>query len=44
MRLAELLRKRSNCMKTSIGSVLVAENTIYSCGFNGTPIGTKACN
>lgn len=39
MRLAILVSKRANCMKRSIGAILVSNKRIVSTGYNGTPFG-----
>ncbi|KAF2436312.1 putative deoxycytidylate deaminase [Tothia fuscella] len=44
MRLASLASQRSNCMKRSVGCVLVRNNRVVSTGYNGTPRGMRNCN
>jgi dCMP deaminase len=44
MRLANLAAQRSNCMKRSVGCVLVREKRVVSTGYNGTPRGMRNCN
>lgn len=40
MKMADIARRRSNCMKTSVGAVIVnSNNRVISTGFNGTPKG-----
>ena len=44
MQLASLAALRSNCMKRSVGCVLVRGKRVISTGYNGTPRGMKNCN
>lgn len=44
MQLASLAALRSNCMKRSVGCVLVRHKRVISTGYNGTPRGMKNCN
>ena len=41
--IADLTSKRSNCIKRSVGCVIVSENKIISLGYNGTPRGVDNC-
>ena len=41
--IAELTSKRSNCIKRSVGCILVKDKRILSLGYNGTPVGFKNC-
>ena len=44
MKMADIARRRSNCMKTSVGAVIVNEdNRVVSTGYNGTPKGITSC-
>ena len=44
MKIADIARRRSNCMKTSVGAVIVNnENRVVSTGYNGTPKGLPSC-
>ena len=44
MRLAHIVASRSNCMKKSVGAIIVNENQqIVATGYNGTPFGFKNC-
>ena len=44
MKIADIARRRSNCMKTSVGAVIVNnENRVVSTGYNGTPKGLVSC-
>lgn len=44
MKIADIARRRSNCMKTSVGCVIVnKDNRVVSTGFNGTPKGLQSC-
>lgn len=44
MQLSSLAAMRSNCMKRSVGCVLVREKRVISTGYNGTPRGMRNCN
>ncbi|KIW05641.1 hypothetical protein, variant 2 [Verruconis gallopava] len=44
MQLASLAAQRSNCMKRSVGCVLVRGKRVISTGYNGTPRGMRNCN
>lgn len=44
MKIADIARRRSNCMKTSVGAVIVNdENRVVSTGYNGTPKQIPSC-
>jgi dCMP deaminase len=43
MRLAFIVKSRSNCMKRAIGAILVKNNRILAMGYNGTPYDMKNC-
>lgn len=43
MRLAYIVKSRSNCMKRAIGAILVRNNRILAMGYNGTPYDMKNC-
>jgi dCMP deaminase len=51
MKLAHIVKERSNCMKRSVGAIIVKNNRIISTGYNGVPGkvncyqgGCKRCN
>ena len=44
MEIAEIVSKRSTCIKRKVGAVLVQENHIVSTGYNGSPSGIPHCN
>ncbi|MDR3582344.1 MAG: cytidine/deoxycytidylate deaminase family protein [Candidatus Pacebacteria bacterium] len=44
LELAELVSRRSNCLKRAVGAVLVKTLRIMSTGYNGAPFGMKNCN
>lgn len=44
IKIAELVSKRSTCIKRKVGSVLVKDAHILSTGYNGSPSGFKHCN
>ncbi|MFO8018246.1 MAG: dCMP deaminase family protein [Promethearchaeia archaeon] len=43
MQLAEVVSKRSTCLKRNVGAVLVKGAHIISTGYNGAPSGFKHC-
>ena len=43
MRIAWIVKLRANCMKRSIGAVIVKNFRIVSTGYNGTPFGFDNC-
>lgn len=43
MEIAEVVRKRSTCMRRQVGAVIVKDNRILSTGYNGAPKGLKHC-
>ncbi len=44
MKIADIARRRSNCMKSSVGAVIVnEENRVISTGYNGTARGLTSC-
>ena len=44
MKIADIARRRSNCMKSAVGAVIVNDkNRVVSTGYNGTPQGLKSC-
>ena len=43
MGFARQAARRSNCMKSPVGAVVVKDNHIISCGYNGTPVGLRNC-
>ena len=44
MKIADIARRRSNCMKSSVGAVIVNDNNrVVSTGYNGTPKGIDSC-
>jgi dCMP deaminase len=43
MRIAELASKRSNCMKRSVGCVIVKDKRVVATGYNGTARGLINC-
>jgi len=44
MKIADIARRRSNCMKSSVGAVIVnEENRVISTGYNGTARGLSSC-
>lgn len=43
MDIAELVAKRSTCLRRVVGSVVVKDKRILSTGYNGAPTGIKHC-
>lgn len=44
MELAHVIKKRSNCLRTHYGSLIVRDHRIVTTGYNGTPHGIKNCD
>lgn len=42
--IAEVVARRSSCIKRHIGALIIVDNRIVSTGYNGTPRGTRNCN
>ena len=43
MEIAEVVAKRSNCVRRHVAAVIVKDRHILSTGYNGTPHGTENC-
>ncbi|MHA1368663.1 MAG: deoxycytidylate deaminase [Promethearchaeota archaeon] len=43
MEIANIVKKRSTCIRRHVGAVLVKNNHIISTGYNGAPSGLKHC-
>ena len=43
MKIAMIIKTRSNCMKRSVGALVVKKNRLHSAGYNGTPLGFQNC-
>lgn len=43
MEIAELVAKRSTCLRRSVGAVIVKDKRILSTGYNGAPSGIDHC-
>ena len=43
MSIAELVSKRSTCLRRKVGAVIVKDKRILSTGYNGAPSGIKHC-
>ena len=43
MEMAQLIAKRSTCLRRRVGAVLVKDKRVLSTGYNGSPKGTKHC-
>ncbi|MCS6956613.1 MAG: dCMP deaminase family protein [Patescibacteria group bacterium] len=41
--IAEVVRRRADCLRRQVGSVIVKDYRILSTGYNGTPRGIKNC-
>lgn len=44
MEIAEIVKKRSSCIKQEVGAVLVKDKHIIATGYNGAPRGLEHCN
>lgn len=44
MEMAEVVKKRSTCMRRQVGAILVKERHILSTGYNGAPKGLQHCS
>lgn len=44
MEIAELVAKRSTCLRRQVGAVLVKEKNVLATGYNGTPAGITHCD
>jgi dCMP deaminase len=43
MEMAQVVRKRSTCIRRSVGAVIVLDNRIMTTGYNGVPVGIEHC-
>ena len=43
MQVAEIMAKRSTCLRRKVGAVLVKDNHIIAAGYNGAPAGLEHC-
>lgn len=43
MQIAQVTKKRTNCIRLKVGAVVVKDRTIIGTGYNGTPYGIKNC-
>ena len=43
MEIAEIVAKRSTCLRRNVGAVVVREKRILSTGYNGAPVGLEHC-
>lgn len=43
MELAQVIKKRSNCLRSAYGTLIVKDYRIITTGYNGTPHGIKNC-
>lgn len=43
MEMAEVVRKRSTCLRRSVGALIVRDNRIMATGYNGVPVGIEHC-
>lgn len=43
MEIANIVAKRSTCTRAQVGAVLVSDNRIISCGYNGSTRGAPHC-
>ena len=43
MEMAEVARKRSTCLRRSVGAIIVKDHRILATGYNGVPSGIEHC-
>ena len=43
MEMAELVARRSTCVRRQVGAVIVKDKRVLTTGYNGSPKGTKHC-
>lgn len=43
MNIAYNVATRSNCLRRSVGAIIVQDRNIISTGYNGTPVGVRNC-
>lgn len=43
MEMADLVSKRSTCLRRKVGAVIVKDKRVLSTGYNGSPKGTQHC-
>ncbi len=43
MNIADVVAKRSNCIRRSVGAIIVKDKNVISAGYNGTPVGVQNC-
>lgn len=43
MNMAKVAQERSNCLRGSVGAVMVRNKRVIATGYNGAPIGVKDC-
>lgn len=43
MKIAELVKERSTCLRRQVGAVVVKDNRILTTGYNGAPPNAKHC-
>lgn len=43
MEMAEVVKKRSTCMRRQVGAIVVKDKRILASGYNGAPRGVKHC-
>ncbi|MDO4197341.1 MAG: cytidine/deoxycytidylate deaminase family protein [Prevotellaceae bacterium] len=44
MEMAELVAKRSTCLRRNVGAVIVQDRRIVATGYNGAPVGLAHCD
>jgi dCMP deaminase len=43
MSIAHTVSTRSNCLRRSVGAIIVVDKAIIATGYNGTPLGVRNC-
>lgn len=44
LEIAQVVAKRSSCLRRQVGAVIVKDNRILATGYNGVPAGIKHCD
>ena len=44
MEIADVVKKRSTCLRRAVGALIVKDNRILATGYNGVPTGIEHCS